>query len=96
MSDNIIKFPSSDGNEDQDQDAAGQQASLSGIPGLSADQEKAIQVIMSGMSFACVGIKPTDQGADFFTAVEGDASDLRNALPHLEGVIERACDRKGL
>ena len=43
-----------------------------------------------------LGIKATDRGADFFTAVHGEAADLRNAQPHLDGVIARAYSRKGL
>ncbi len=94
MSDNIIQFPGttpsdSDKNEDQ-------QIPAFGLPNMSADQEKALQVILSGMSFVCVGIKPTDSGADFFTAVDGEEEELRNALPHLDGVIERAYARKGI
>ncbi len=63
---------------------------------LTEEQQKALQVVMSGMSFVLVGIRPTDRGADFFTAVHGDATDLRNAQPHLDGVIARAYARKGI
>ena len=101
--DNIIKFPglgadASDENQ-ADTDAHGIgpiRFNGQGMPELSADQEKALHVILSGMSFVCVGIKPTEGGADFFTAVEGKDEDLRNAQPHLEGVIDRAFDRKGI
>ena len=51
---------------------------------------------MSGMDFVLVGIQPTESGADFFTAVHGDARALFNAQPHLAGVIERAYGRKGI
>ncbi|GDY13190.1 hypothetical protein LBMAG53_20680 [Planctomycetota bacterium] len=67
-----------------------------GPDGLTEDQRKAVQLVLSGMAFVCIGIKPTDRGADFFTAVDGDPGDLRNALDHLGGVIERAYGRKGL
>lgn len=67
-----------------------------GLEALSEEQRKALQVILSGMAFVCVGIRPTESGADFYTAVQGDATDLRNALPHLGGVIERAFARRGL
>jgi len=63
---------------------------------LSEDQRKALSIVMSGMPFVLVGIKATDSGADFFTALHGDDSDLRNAQSHLSGVIERAYARKGL
>ncbi len=67
-----------------------------GLEGLSEDQRKALQVVLSGMTFVMVGIKPTERGADFFTAIHGDTTDLRNASDHLPGVIERAFDRKGI
>lgn len=67
-----------------------------GPDGLNDDQRKAMQIVLSGMSFVLVGIKPTTSGADFFTAVSGDASELRNAQDHLGGVIERAFSRKGI
>ncbi len=67
-----------------------------GADGLTEDQRKAVQLVLSGMSFVMIGIKATDRGADFFTAVHGEAADLRNAQPHLDGVIARAYSRKGL
>jgi hypothetical protein len=67
-----------------------------GPDGLNDDQRKAMQIVLSGMSFVLVGIKPTTSGADFFTAISGDASELRNAQDHLVGVIERAFSRKGI
>lgn len=71
-------------------------AAAVGADGLTDEQRKGIQVILGGMSFVLVGIKPTDRGADFFTAVHGDAADLRNAQGHLDGVIARAFARKGI
>lgn len=67
-----------------------------GPDGLSEDQRKAMQVVLSGMPFVLIGIKATERGADFFTAMHGEAADLRNAQPHLDGVIERAFARKGI
>jgi hypothetical protein len=68
-----------------------------GLPeGLSEDQGKAVGIVLSGMTFVLVGIKPTDRGADFFTAVHGAPEDLRNAHDHLAGVISRALGRKGI
>ena len=67
-----------------------------GIPGLSEDQEKAIQLVASGQSFVLVALSPTDTGADFFTAVDGQADDLRNAHGHLPGVIDRLFERRGI
>jgi hypothetical protein len=66
-------------------------------PGVfTAEQIKAIQLAQSGMSFVMIAIKPSEGGADFFTAVHGEGSELRNAQDHLGGVIERAFARKGL
>jgi hypothetical protein len=109
MSDNIIRFPGAakPGTASSPDTAAapGESAPGASTPtgapplgadGLTDDQRKAMQVILSGMSFILVGIKPTDRGADFFTAVHGEAHDLRNAQPHLDGVIARAYARKGL
>lgn len=63
---------------------------------LNADQTKAVQMIVSGMTFICIGIKPTDSGADFFTSLNGDADELRNAEQHLPDVIARLYQRKGI
>ena len=99
--DKIIRFPGAAGKIPGK--AAGKAAAKSSEPvpptgpdGLSEDQRKAMQIVLSGMPFVAVGIKATPSGADFFTAVHGEASDLRNARDHLAGVIERAMSRKGL
>ena len=63
---------------------------------MTEDQRKAIQVILSGMTFVLIGIKPTDRGADFFTSIHGDATDLRNSQQHLDGVITRALSKRGI
>lgn len=63
---------------------------------LSDDQRKAIAAILSGMTFVFVAIRPTDNGADFLTALDGDHTDLRNAQDHLSGVIGRLYTRKGI
>jgi hypothetical protein len=66
------------------------------LANLDDDQRKAVSIVLSGMAFVLVGIKPSPSGADFFTAVHGEAADLRNAESHLPGVIERAYTRKGI
>ena len=63
---------------------------------MSEDQQKALGLIMSGASFVLVALKPTEDGCDFFTALHGDATDLRNAQPHLDGVIARLYSRRGI
>lgn len=106
--DKIIRFPGSIGKTTPS--AAGASSShppLSVTPadggtsevgpdGLTEDQRKAVQVVLSGMSFVLIGIKPTDRGADFFTSVHGDPAELRNAQGHLDGVIARAFSRKNI
>lgn len=95
MSDKIIRFPGP-GRTPAEAPQPAPAADQRGPDGLTDDQRKAIQLIIGGMTFVCVGIKPTERGADFYTAVHGDATDLRNALDHLPGVIQRACSRKGI
>jgi hypothetical protein len=102
--DKVIKFPGSAGISGAEggarpasagaaeQVSAPGQGSL-GIPNLTQDQEKAFQIAIDGMSFVMIGIKPTDSGADFFTAVHGQREELRNATDHLDGVIRRAFAR---
>lgn len=89
MHDNIIRFPGV-------AKAPAATPEVAGPDGLTDEQRKATQIVLSGMPFVVVGLKSTDKGADFFTAVHGDHTDLRNALPHLAGVIERAFGRKGI
>ncbi|MFW5845942.1 MAG: hypothetical protein ACOCXJ_06930 [Planctomycetota bacterium] len=99
MNDNVIQFPGSD-EDGEPTERAAQVSSAgdgsTGIPGLTIDQEKAIRIAVDGMSFVMVGIKPTESGADFFTAVHGLAGTLQDAGPHLDGVIQRALQRMGL
>jgi hypothetical protein len=71
-------------------------AAPAALGAFTAEQIKAIQLAQSGMGFVMIAIKPTEGGADFFTAVHGDASELRNAQDHLSGVIDRAFARKGI
>jgi hypothetical protein len=67
-----------------------------GLPGLTQDQEKAVKMILSGMPFVILGIRPTDTGADFFTAIDGPKQDLRNASGHIPHIIAQALDKAGL
>lgn len=92
MSDKIIRFPGAAGSAKPPPPAPAQP----GPDGMTEEQRKAVQIVLSGMSFVLVGIKPTERGADFFTAVHGDPTDLRNAQDHIPGVIGRAYDRKGI
>jgi hypothetical protein len=93
----VIRFPGLGGRKaDIEPAAKTAKAPEIGADGLTDDQRKAIQVILSGMTFVLVGIKPTERGADFFTSVHGDAGELRNAQEHLDGVIARAFSKKGI
>jgi len=99
--DKIIQFPGGTGGAKKvAKTADSAKAPAGGGPidatTLSEDQQKAIGIIASGMPFVLIGIKSTGSGADFFTAIDGEPSDLRNARDHLDGVITRAFDRKGL
>ena len=67
-----------------------------GLPGLTQDQEKAVKMILSGMPFVILGIRPTDTGADFYTAIDGQTQDLRNASGHIPHIIAQALDKAGL
>lgn len=91
--DRILRFPGQAPAPDPARRAPVAPAALAH---LSEDQRKALSIVMSGMPFILVGISATDSGADFFTALHGAEADLRNAQPHLSGVIERAYARKGL
>ncbi len=71
-------------------------AATAAMAALDEDRQKAIQVIMSGMPYVCVGIQPTDKGADFFTATGGDEAEIAKASPHLASVIERLLRRRGI
>lgn len=63
---------------------------------LTPEQTKAIGLILSGMPYICIGVKPTDTGCDFFTAMEGPEDDLRNCYDSLPGVLQRLYARKNL
>ncbi len=74
------------------------------VPELSEDQRKAISIIVNGLPFVCVGVKPTfgdpqqpntATGTDFFTAAGGDVESLRAAAPHIPGVLERLYAKRG-
>ncbi len=93
---NIIRFPGRKESAPAPSKISEPGSGALGIPGLSVDQEKAMQIILGGTTFICVGIKPTASGADFFTALDGEPSVLRHALPHLDGVIQRAAQKRGL
>lgn len=99
--DKILRFPGSAARPDPKAEtktkaAKAAEPTATGADGLTEDQRKAMQIILSGMSFVVIGIKPTGGGADFFTAVQGDPTELRNSQDHLGGVIERALSRKGI
>ncbi len=70
---------------------------------ITPQQHKAISIVLSGLPFVIVGIRPTTTGedpthtgADFHTELSGDKDDLRAAGPELPGVIERLYGRNGI
>lgn len=104
VTEKIIKFPGTKPKDDGDKtpphgtpalDKPSDQKPVLPVT-LSEQQQKAIGCIMSGMTFVFIGIKPTDAGADFFTALHGQGADLRNAEDHLPAVIHRLYERAGI
>lgn len=63
---------------------------------LTHDQNKAMGLILSGMPFVFVGIKETGRVADFFTALHGEPTVLRNAQDELPAAIARLYAKKGV
>lgn len=99
--DRVIRFPGAAGTGGGEaasapDEVSGPGSGELGVPGLTADQEKALRIVLGGGSFVCIGIEPTANGADFFTALGGRRRALQDAGPHLPGVIERAYRRHGL
>jgi hypothetical protein len=97
MSDKIIQFPGGTDRPDPDPDRLSPvgEGAL-GLAGLTVDQEKAIQLVLSGMSFVCIGVSPTATGADFYTAVDGKREDLEPAKEHLGGILADALKKRGV
>ncbi len=65
-------------------------------PSLTEEQQKAIKMIITGMPFVIMCVKPTETGADFYTELYGDEETLRNAAPHLHDVMHRLFMKKGI
>ena len=63
---------------------------------LTASQQKAIQIIASGMTFICIGLRPTGGGADLLTACQGDHDELRNFEQEIPAAISRLYTREGI
>jgi hypothetical protein len=78
---------------------------------LSPDQEKAINLILSGKSFVMIAMSPTKElfdgklspcdakdatGCDFHTCLHGDSETLIAAKDELPNVLNRLYTKKGL
>jgi hypothetical protein len=63
---------------------------------LTPDQHKALSHILAGTAFVFIAIKETDGGADFYTALHGEPTVLRNAQDELPAVIARLYAKKGV
>ena len=96
MTDKIIRFPGSGTRAPVPEPAEEVLPDGLELAGLTPEQRKAVGIVLSGMPFVLVGIKATNSGADFFTALGGNDADLRNAQAHLSAVIDRAYTRRGL
>jgi hypothetical protein len=94
--DKVIQFPGVRSTKVGAQPGAVSDVPVETLPQLNPEQQKAIGLILSGTTFIFIGIKPADRGADFFTALHGDHTDLRNAQDHLPDVINRLYSRKGI
>jgi hypothetical protein len=102
---NIIMFPgrplTAKDEQDLDNEAKSAKPSQNG-PNLRTQEaiQKAVGILNGAatgdLSLVVIGIRPTQNGADFFTALFGDAADLRNAQPELAAVIDRLYTRSGL
>lgn len=83
--------------EAQELGRVGVKGPVEGIPEQVAKAMGILQASVEGhMSFVIIGIKPDPTGADFYTAIHGDPSDLRNAQDHLPDVISRLYARAKL
>jgi hypothetical protein len=80
------------------------------MPIMDERQEKAMRLILSGLPFVLVVIRPTKPegekyvpckpeeatGADFFTVIRGDKDTLLGSKHNLPDVIDRGYNREGL
>ena len=63
---------------------------------LEQEQQQAMSTILGAKNFICIGIVPTETGADFHVSAGGDSADFHNALPHLELLVMNSLIKKGL
>lgn len=94
MSDKVLQFPGAKKPEEKPpmvlKNDKGEEISL------NEDQHKALNIILSNMTFILLGLKPIPTGADFFTVIHGDEQVLANAKDSLLMIIDRAYGRKGI
>ena len=63
---------------------------------LSQAQQKAVNIVISGMPFIVVGILPTVGGADIFSALGGNKEELIKVYHKLGEILERAYEQENL
>lgn len=63
---------------------------------LSQAQQKAVNIVISGMPFIVVGILPTVSGADIFSALGGNKEELIKVYHKLGEILERAYEQENL
>jgi len=75
----------------------GVRAPIQGMPEQILKAMGLLQGALAGdLAVIVIAVRPADTGADFYTAIHGDPTDLRNARDHLDGVISRAYSRAGI
>jgi hypothetical protein len=63
---------------------------------MDADQLKALDLIIKGLPFVFIAMKPTPNGCDFYSACSGPAQDLTDHYVELPAMIKSLYQRKGL
>lgn len=63
---------------------------------LSQAQQKAMNIVVSGMPFIVIGILPTGNGADIFSSLGGNKEELIKVYNKLGEILERAYEKENL
>jgi hypothetical protein len=90
--DNVIMFPGFKKNEV----AIPPPQVIDGQIQLSQAQQKAMNIIISGMPFVVIGIYPIRNGADIFSSLGGNKEELIKAYDKLGEILERAYEKENL
>jgi hypothetical protein len=69
---------------------------VQGVDMAKPGTEEQGMAILAGTSFIFIGLKPSDKGMDFYTAMHGDPADLSMVQDDLPDVIGRLYTKKGI